>query len=174
MSKLYLIIPAYNEQETIRNVVREWYPYVEKTGPDSRLVVIDDGSTDRTLQVLNREAEDMPQLVVKHKENSGHGPTILMGYRFALREGADYIFQTDSDGQTDPSEFPEFWEMRSKYDMIVGYRKSRQDGLSRIVVTRVLRLLILLTFHVWVKDANTPFRLMSARTLEPKMKYVPR
>ncbi len=174
MSKLYMIIPAYNEQETIRNVVREWYPYVEKTDPDSRLVVIDDGSTDKTLEVLNREAEEKPQLIVKHKENSGHGPTILMGYRFALREGADYIFQTDSDGQTDPAEFPAFWEKRSKYDMIVGYRKKRQDGLSRIFVTKVLRLLVLLTFHVWVKDANTPFRLMSARTLEPKMKYVPR
>ena len=58
--------------------------------------------------------------------------------------------------------------------MIVGYRKGREDGFGRIVVTRVLRALILLTFHVYVKDANTPFRLMKASVLEKEIKYVPR
>lgn len=174
MDKLYMIMPAYNEQETIREVVRDWYACLEQTGPESRLVVIDDGSTDRTLEVLKQEAEELPQLIVRHKENSGHGPTILTGYRFAIREGADYIFQTDSDGQTNPKEFEFFWKNRIKYDLIIGSRDKRQDGFGRIVVTKVLRILILLTFHVWVKDANTPFRLMKASTLESEMKYVPR
>ncbi len=174
MDKLYLVIPAYNEQEMIRSVIEEWYPQVEMTGPESRLVIVDDGSTDNTPLILKEEEEKRPQLIVKRKENSGHGATILLGYRFAIREGADYIFQTDSDGQTDPAEFRAFWEKRAKYDMIVGHRNRRQDGLGRIIVTKVLKLVILLCFHVWVKDANTPFRLMKAQTLREEMKYVPR
>ena len=58
--------------------------------------------------------------------------------------------------------------------MIVGHRNKREDGFSRIVVTRVLRFVILCCFHTWVKDANTPFRLMKASTLEKELKYVPK
>ena len=173
MDKLYIVIPAYNEQDTIKSVIDAWYPVVEKTGKDSRLVVIDDGSKDGTPDKLNEEAKSREQLIVKHKENSGHGATVLYGYKFAIAEGADYIFQTDSDGQTDPKEFSAFWQERSKYDLIIGDRTDRKDGFSRVVVTRVLRLVILLCFHVWVKDANTPFRLMKAQTLKEKLKYVP-
>ncbi len=174
MDKLFIVIPAYNEQETIEDIVRKWYPNVLLGEEGSRLVVIDDGSKDETREKLDRLKEEFPLLDVRHKQNSGHGPSILAGYKYAISEGADYIFQTDSDGQTEPSEFPEFWEMRRKYEMIVGYRKDREDGLGRVVVTRVLRALIFLTFHVYVKDANTPFRLMKASVLEREIKYVPK
>ena len=174
MDKLYIVIPAYNEQETIEDIVRKWYPNVLLGGEGSKLLVIDDGSRDDTGAKLDALKAEFPLLDVRHKQNSGHGPSILAGYKYAIAEGADYIFQTDSDGQTEPSEFPEFWEKRRIYEMIVGYRKGREDGLGRIVVTRVLRALILLTFHVYVKDANTPFRLMKASVLEKEIKYVPR
>ena len=174
MDKLYIVIPAYNEQETIEDIVRKWYPNVLLGGEGSKLLVIDDGSRDDTGAKLDALKAEFPLLDVRHKQNSGHGPSILEGYKYAIAEGADYIFQTDSDGQTEPSEFPEFWEKRRIYEMIVGYRKGREDGFGRIVVTRVLRALILLTFHVYVKDANTPFRLMKASVLEKEIKYVPR
>ncbi len=174
MDKLYMIIPAYNEEETIREVIREWYPMVVMTGPESRLVIIDDGSRDDTYGVICKEAFGKPQLIAKHKKNSGHGPTILLGYRYALKKGADYIFQTDSDGQTRAEEFPEFWRMRRHYDLVAGYRKKRQDGLSRIFVTKVLKAVIALCFHVVVSDANTPFRLMEASSLSEEIKLVPR
>ncbi len=173
MDKLYIVIPAYNEQDTILSVVDQWYPIVKKGGDGSKLVIIDDGSRDDTLKLLRKEEEKRECLKVIHKENSGHGATILYGYKYAIEEGATYIFQTDSDGQTDPKEFDRFWKDRSKYDMVIGCRESRQDGFSRVIVTRVLRLVILLTFHVWVRDANTPFRLMRASTLKQEIKYVP-
>lgn len=75
------------------------------------------------------------------KENEGHGATLLFGYRYAMEHGADYIFQTDSDGQTRPEEFPAFWKSRAAYDMIIGYRNKRQDGWMRILVTKVLNWL---------------------------------
>lgn len=172
--KLYIIIPAYNEEANIRRVVDEWYPIAVMAGESSRLVIVNDGSKDSTLSVLQEEQKARPQLIVKDKENSGHGSTILAGYKFALSEGADYIFQTDSDGQTNPKEFEEFYRCRRHYDMVIGSRKSRQDGISRIFVTKILKFVVFLCFHVWVEDANTPFRLMKAETLKREIKYVPK
>ena len=147
---------------------------VERCGKESRLVVIDDGSKDNTYSIIKEFSRTHQQVIPITKENGGHGATILYGYKYAVEHGADYIFQTDSDGQTDPSEFPEFWEQREAYDMIIGYRNRRQDGLSRVFVTKVLKLVILLCFHTNVKDANTPFRLMKAKTLEQYIKLIPK
>lgn len=168
------MIPAYNEETNIGKVVDEWYPIAVMAGESSRLVIVNDGSRDGTLAVLKEEQKNRPQLIVKSKENGGHGAAILYGYKFALSEGADYIFQTDSDGQTRPEEFEEFYRCRRHYDMVIGSRKSRQDGISRIFVTKILKLTVFLSFHVWVEDANTPYRLMKAEALKKEIRYVPK
>ncbi len=171
--RLFIVIPAYNEQDNIRQVVSDWYPIVEKYGTDSRLVVIDDGSKDDTYKILQEMAKDHPKLTALTKANSGHGATVLYGYRYALEKGADYVFQTDSDGQTLPSEFEPFWIAKDKYDITIGYRNKRRDGISRIIVTRILRLVVHICFKVYVLDANAPYRLMSATTLKENLKYIP-
>lgn len=173
MEKLYIVIPAYNERETIGEVIEQWYPVVEKTGPDARLVIVNDGSKDDTYEIMQRYAKDRPQFLPLTKENSGHGATVLFAYHYALQQGADYIFQTDSDGQTMPEEFWPFWEQRKNYDMVIGHRNHRQDGISRIFVTKVLKLTIKFCFGVTVTDANTPFRLMCAETLKEQINLVP-
>ncbi len=174
MEKLYIVIPAYNEQDNIEEVVKDWYPIVEQRGEESKLVIIDDGSKDATYEKLVELAKQRPQLEPLHKENGGHGATILYGYRYALKKGADYIFQTDSDGQTLPSEFETFWKLRKKYDMVIGDRKTRQDGFSRVFVTKVLKFVCLCCFHVNVQDANTPFRLMKAESLKKEIHLIPK
>ena len=92
----------------------------------------------------------------------------------AVKKNADYIFQTDSDGQTDSDEFWKFWEQRNKFDMIIGNRNNRKDGISRVFVTKILKLVIQICFKCSITDANTPFRLMSRETLKENLKYVPR
>lgn len=174
MDKLYLVIPAYNENENIEQVIKDWYPVVEKVGTESRLVVIDDGSKDNTYAIMQECAKTRPQLVPVTKSNSGHGGTVLFGYNYALKQGADYIFQTDSDGQTLPEEFWAFWEKRDAYDMVIGWRNNREDGKSRVFVTKTLKLVIKLCFGVDVTDANTPFRLMKAATLQENIGLVPK
>lgn len=170
---LYIVIPAYNEQDNIRQVVKDWYPVVQKYGEASRLVIIDDGSRDNTYSILKELAATRPLLIPLTKENSGHGATVLYGYKYALDNGADYIFQTDSDGQTIPSEFAPFWSTKDKYDIVIGYRNKRRDGLSRIFVTKVLRLVVHICFKEFVLDPNTPYRLMSASTLRENLSYIP-
>ena len=176
MDKLFIVIPAYNEEENIRQVIDDWYPVVEAHNGDgeSRLVIIDDGSKDSTFKIMEEYAKERPLLCPITKPNGGHGATVLYGYHYALEHGADYIFQTDSDGQTLPSEFEAFWEQRSLYDMVIGWRKGREDGASRVFTTKVLKLVIKVCFGVTVTDANTPFRLMKASTLQEQIKLVPK
>lgn len=171
--KLYIIIPAYNEEKNIKSVIEEWYPVVETIGNGSKIVIIDDGSKDNTYKVITEMAESRPMLEAKSKPNSGHGATILWGYHYALGQGADYVFQTDSDGQTKASEFAAFWELRKQYAMVIGHRRHREDGKSRVFVTKVLKLVIYLCFGVHVVDANTPFRLMQAEALRENIVLVP-
>ena len=173
MDKLFIVIPAYNEQDTIKQVINEWYPIVENTGSASRLVVVNDGSKDNTFRIMQECAKNRPQFIPLTKENSGHGATVLWAYKYALQEGADYIFQTDSDGQTLPEEFLPFWKERENYDMVIGHRKHRQDGISRYIVTKTLKYVIKVCFGVTVTDANTPFRLMKAETLKKNIDLIP-
>lgn len=170
---LHIVIPAYNERDNIREVVEGWHAVAEWVGGDSRLVVVNDGSRDDTLGVLRSLEASHPRLVVLDKENGGHGPAVTFGYRWALDHGADWVFQTDSDGQTLPSEFRAFWDDRAGHDMLIGLRDTREDGLSRVVVTRALRLVVRLAFGVRVPDANTPFRLMTAESLRENLRWVP-
>ena len=174
MDAVYLVIPAYNEEANIENVISSWYPIVEKIGGESRLVIIDDGSRDRTYELMQKAVKDRPLFLPLTKMNEGHGATVLYGYRYALEHCPDYIFQTDSDGQTIPEEFWDFWEQRGQYDMLIGHRNKREDGLSRIFVTRVLGIVIRLCFPARVTDANTPFRLMKSETLKEQIGLIPK
>jgi glycosyltransferase involved in cell wall biosynthesis len=173
MDKLYIVIPAYNEEENIKKVIMDWYPVVEKIGNGSKLVIIDDGSKDATYRIMQEAAKELTAFEPVTKTNSGHGATVLYGYKYAINAGADYIFQTDSDGQTLPDEFWKFWDMRENYDMVIGQRKGRQDGLSRVFVTKTLKSVLWLCFHTRVTDANTPFRLMNADILKEQIGLIP-
>lgn len=173
MDKLYIVIPAYNEEENINSVIEDWYPIVERIGNGSKLVIIDDGSKDSTYNMMKKAAETKAAFEPVTKPNGGHGATVLYGYHYAIEAGADYVFQTDADGQTVPEEFWDFWNIREQYDMVIGHRKGRQDGISRKVVTKVLKVVLKLCFGVTIKDANTPFRLMKAKTLSENMKLIP-
>jgi len=171
--KLYIVMPAYNEQDNIDSVIAEWYPIVESIGNDSKLMVVNDGSRDNTYQRLLDLKTRYSHLIAIDKPNSGHGSTCLFAYKKAIEENVDYIFQTDSDGQTNPDEFWQFWENRKIYDFQIGDRRTREDGLSRIFVTKVLKYVVWLTFGKKVKDANTPFRLMNRDKLREILTFIP-
>lgn len=176
MSRLYIVMPAYNEAENIKHTIQQWYPIVEKIqskGDDCKLVIANDGSKDDTYAIMKKLTIQYPCLEPLNKENSGHGATVLYLYRYAIENGVDYVFQTDSDGQTNPDEFWGMWNQREEYDVQIGNRTSRQDGIGRIIVSAILRFVVYLIFHTWLKDANTPFRLMRADKLNAIMYVIP-
>lgn len=172
MDKLIIIMPVYNEAENIIKTVSDWYPLTE-LGNSSKLLLINDGSTDTSQEIIEELQLDHPNLLLHNKANGGHGHTVRLGYQLALDNAADYIFQTDSDGQTNPEEFYEFWQNRDKYNAILGNRRNREDGLYRKFVSLVLRVVNRFMFGVYLQDANVPFRLIQRETLEELLPHIP-
>ena len=176
MKSIYFVMPAYNEEANIEDVIKQWHPICEKInqlGDNAKLVIANDGSKDNTYKIMKNLEEKYPYFIAIDKPNSGHGATVLYLYRYAIDNGADYVFQTDSDGQTLPEEFWQMWDNKEKYDFQIGTRGGRQDGGSRVFVTKTLRFVVWCMFHVWVKDANTPFRLLDVEKLKPILDIIP-
>ena len=175
VDQLYIVVPAYNEAANIENLVKDWYPVVEQHdgGGASRLVVVNDGSKDDTYEILLKLAKDRPMLQPLTKKNGGHGPAVLFGYRYAVEKGADFIFQTDSDGQTNPDEFEAFWDKRYEYDAQFGNRTVRGDGQQRAFVEKTLCRLLKHYFKVTIPDSNAPFRLMTRDYVEEYIQKMP-
>lgn len=170
---LYIVMPAYNEQDNIENVVKEWYPMLSVADDESRLVIADGGSKDATLDILHNLENIYPKLEVLSRPNTDHGTKVILLYQYALQKQADWIFQTDSDGQTVAEEFKIFWKMREHYDAILGNRKIRGDGKDRKFVENILRMYIMCFFGVWLPDANAPFRLMNSALIKKYMVVIP-
>lgn len=173
---LYIVIPAYNESDNIIRIVEDWYSIIERCdggSGKSRLVIIDDGSKDDTYEKMEKLAVNNPLFIPLTKDNEGHGPTVLYGYRYAIDNLADYIFQTDSDGQTNPEEFWYFWDKRNEYDAVIGNRSNRKDGKSRVIVEKVLLVLLKIIFGVNIPDSNAPFRLMKSELVEKYIGLMP-
>lgn len=160
--KLYIVIPAYNEAANIKRLIDDWYPIIDEHNGDgqSRLVIVNDGSTDDTYKLIQEAASSKPLLIALTKPNGGHGSTVLFGYRYAIKHDADFIFQTDSDNQTNPDEFEGFWQLRNTFDAIIGNRNHRKDGEQRVLVEKTLLMLLHMYFGVKIPDSNAPFRLM--------------
>lgn len=174
MNTLYIVMPAYNEQENIEAVVKAWYPILEGKSELSRMVIADSGSTDATHTILRKMKKQYPKLEVLKDTGKFHGPKVIALYDYAIQQGADYVFQTDSDGQTNPKEFEAFWKNREKYDGIFGYRTVRGDGQDRAFVEKVVCILLKFFFGIRVPDANAPYRLMKCEVLKKYLYKLPK
>lgn len=171
MEKLYIVMPAYNEEANIESVVKDWYPILDLAGRGSKLVIADSGSQDNTHKILKKMQKEYKNLVVVSDSLKQHGPKLIYLYKYAIKNKADYIFQTDSDGQTNPKEFKKFWKNREKYDAILGNRVVRGDGKQRKFVENTLCKILKHYFKVSIPDANAPFRLMKSSVVA---KYIDR
>lgn len=174
MDLLFIVMSAYNEEDNIETVIKQWCPIWEGKNEKSRLVVADSGSSDATHDILIRLQKDYPKLEILSSTGKQHGPKVIALYDFAIKQGADYIFQTDSDGQTNPDEFEAFWKLRKRYNGIFGHRSVRGDGRSRAFIERVVCFLLKLYFGVSVPDANAPFRLMKAEIVKKYLHKMPK
>ncbi len=150
-----------------------WYPILENGGKDSKLIIADNGSTDKTHFLLKKLQKTHHKIEILEDTDKQHGPKLMALYKYASDHGADWIFQTDSDGQTDPDEFGAFWTDRNKYDCIIGNRIKRGDGLVRYMVEKAVCMLLWLYFGVNVPDANAPFRLMKTEVIAKYLDKLP-
>lgn len=172
--ELAVVIPIYNEQDAIQKVIQEWIPAIEKWCPNFVILAIDDGSRDHSLAILQQlQTQFGTRLMIISRPNRGHGQSCLEGYHKAGELGARFVFQIDSDWQCDPHYFSVFWQLRNQALVVSGIRKSRDDGWKRMVVTKILRMMLLLAFRVDCPDANVPYRLMQTDRIQKAIRQIP-
>ena len=167
-------MPVYNEEASIGHVLDDWIPVLDSTLNSYVLCVLNDGSKDKTSQILDDFASGNERIKVVHKDNSGHGQTCIYGYQMALDNGADWVFQIDSDGQCNPKYFASVVANSANNPVVYGYRETRDDGWRRYYISRIVSVFIWIATGVWVKDANVPYRYMHKTTLLHILPLVPK
>lgn len=160
INHLWVVMPVYNEEEALGTVIEEWQKALQASKLHYTFCILNDGSKDKTLSILNDYASRYPEIKVIDKPNSGHGQTCVHGYQLGLENNADWIFQIDSDGQCDPQFFPAVVAASAKHKAVYGQRKTRDDGMQRVIISKFVRLFTLLATGQWINDGNVPYRLI--------------
>lgn len=168
---LVIVMPVYNEEECIVNVIQSWLDILSHIDIRFQILLLNDGSTDSTAQVLTVFNKN-PHINIINKHNSGHGPTILMGYRMAL-DMSDWIFQCDSDDEMKAEHFPDLWQKRMNYDVLFGIRHNRSQSSGRKIISMVSRLTVKQLFGKGISDVNVPYRLISNHVMKKIIAHIP-
>src|SRR4029077_19568323 len=124
-AELAVVIPLFNEEKNIASLIKDWNEVFTNRKINYEFIIINDGSTDNSLTLLESTASAIPglKLTIHNQKNQGHGNAILNGYKIALR--SEWIFQLDSDHQLDTSAFNTLWDNRNDYDFLLGERKKK-------------------------------------------------
>lgn len=171
---LLVIMPVYNEESNIDNVVGEWMQVLDQLGTASQMLLLNDGSKDRTLERMEALQNTWgDRLIVVDKLNGGHGATCRFGYEIAVSGACEWVLQIDSDGQCDARYMPEFWRQRESSDAVMGLRVRRDDGFLRAWTSRICRGLSSVVIGLNVPDPNVPYRLIRRGVLQECICKVP-
>ncbi|MEP6820920.1 MAG: glycosyltransferase family 2 protein [Chthoniobacterales bacterium] len=171
---LVIVMPVYNEEANIAAVIGTWSEALSVLDIPFQFVAVNDGSRDRSQEILLQLESANPHLIrVVSKANGGHGSTCRIGYNIAVDSTADWVLQIDSDGQCDPTYFPEFWRRRGEADCVFGVRTVRDDGQIRKLISSACRFLTALATGRDLKDANVPYRLMKREALGRALERIP-
>ena len=162
---LSIFFPAYNDSGTIASLVIIALRTARQLTPDHEVIVVNDGSQDRTAEILEELASIYPQVrVVHHEKNRGYGGALRTGFATATRE---LVFYTDGDAQYDPAEMEALWRrFDGSIDLVNGYKISRSDPLHRIVIGRIYHHAVKLLFGLTVRDVDCDFRMMRRSIFE--------
>jgi len=165
---------VYNEEESLSHVLDAWLPTFRAHLKNFTFCILNDGSKDSSIEIMNSYAETNSEINVVDKPNSGHGQSCIYGYQLAIEGGADWVFQIDSDGQCNPAYFKACVDASKNSQVVYGYRRTRDDGWKRFYISRVVSLFIWIATGVWVRDANVPYRFMHVDSLKPIVNHVPK
>ena len=154
------LFPAFNDAVTIGGLVEKTFNLLRSTGRNFEILVVNDGSTDQTADVL-RQLQiryDGVLRVIHHPVNRGYGAALRSGFAAACK---DLVFYTDGDGQYDPGELTLLLDrLEPRLGLVNGYKIKRHDPLYRVFIGKIYNAFVRALFHIRVRDVDCDFRLM--------------
>jgi len=164
MKSIAVVLPAYNEEDNIAAAIKGIHGFLRENFSDFEIIVVDDGSFDKTHQECLKVKDDLGQSIkiLKHEKNQGYGAALRSGLFSATKE---LIFYTDADNQFGISEIKKFIDFIADYDLVIGFRENRQDKFIRKFASAVYNRLIFLIFGLKVKDIDCSFKLFKKESL---------
>lgn len=170
IDKLSVFFPTFNEEESIQKTVYDCQNVLEKVAKDWEILIINDGSTDKTEEIANKLAKDNRIRIITHKENKGYGASFKSGFYNAKYP---WIAFTDSDGQFNFGEITDFIEKQKETnaDLVIGYYKKRQVSKFKIITSKMWELAVMTLFKLHIHDIDCGFKLVSKEVIDkiPKL-----
>lgn len=154
------LIPAYGEEKSIGNVIKETLKYVDK------VVVIDDGSKDRTVKIAN----DLGATVLRHSKNMGVGAAMRTGIDYAKKVKPDLLVALDADGQHNPNDIPRLIKpiLSGEADFVIGSRmleNDKQMPFIKLVGNKILNLIVSIFIKRMISDSQSGFRALNQESI---------
>jgi len=168
MPKTLVVTPTYNEAENIEKFIEQ----VLSKGPDIEVLVVDDNSPDGTGSIVERLKAQNPRIhLISRVKKMGLGTAYVEGFRYAIANKFDYIFEMDADFSHNPEEIPNFLKKIESYDLVIG---SRYTNGVRVINWPIRRLILSYGANVYtriitgmpVKDATGGFKCFRRKVLE--------
>ncbi len=166
--KLSVFFPAFNEEKNIIATVKKAEDVLKNLDLEYEILVIDDGSKDKTGEVAKDYAKEHKDVRVIHQQNGGYGAALQAGFYQSKYEWVTY---TDADGQFDFSELHKFLDKKDEAEVILGFRIKRRDPFIRLVIAKGWSVLLFIFFGLKLKDVDCGFKMVSRKFLNtiPKL-----
>jgi dolichol-phosphate mannosyltransferase len=166
--KSMIVIPTYNEKENIKRLVKE----ILRLKDNFQVLIVDDNSPDGTGRIADKLSEEYPEVKVIHRKGKlGLGSAYIEGFKYALKEGVDYIFEMDADFSHDPKYLPLFLEKIKDCDVVIGSRYL--NGVSvvnwpirRLILSYGASLYVRFLTGLKIKDCTGGFKCFRREVLE--------
>ena len=160
-----VFFPAFNDEGSIAPLVTSALAVLSTLTNDYEVIVVDDGSTDRTPAIADQIARSLSRVkVIHHPTNQGYGAALRTGFGQASK---DFIFYTDGDGQYNVSELVGLCSLMSEdVDVVNGYKRKRQDSHSRRALGAIYNRLARFFFRLPIRDIDCDFRLLRRSAIE--------
>ncbi len=161
---LTIMFPCYNEEANVERVTRAAVEVARRIADDWEVLIVDDGSRDRTGEIADRLAAEIPGVRAVHNQpNRGYGGALARGFREARK---NWIFYTDGDGQFDFGELPAILPLLASHDVVSCYRLDRKDSLLRKLNAFAWTTLVNLLFHIKLRDIDCAFKIYPRTFIE--------
>ncbi|HVE58195.1 MAG TPA: glycosyltransferase family 2 protein [Pyrinomonadaceae bacterium] len=154
-----VFFPAYNDAQSIEKLVENALAVLPGLTDDYEVIVINDGSTDNTQDVLDQLQAKHPEVrIVEHETNKGYGAALRSGFNAASK---DLVFYTDGDGQYDVRELLKLFPLLTEnVDVVNGYKLERTDKVNRKIIGSSYNHLAHFLFSLPIRDVDCDFRLI--------------